>query len=97
MNDLLSTKGRLKEDKYRLIGKLLWWFFAFAVLAITSTLIASLLPWDNIWGKIGYFLLGIIILYVWIRFVIIVIKMSILSFKIMKINIKLLKEKGKAS
>jgi hypothetical protein len=97
MNDLLSTKCRLKEDKYRLIGKLLWWFFSFAVIAITSPFMASLLPWDNIWGKIGYFLLGIIILYVWIKFVIIVIKRSILSFKIMKINIKLLKEKRKAS
>ncbi|WML44384.1 hypothetical protein [Neobacillus sp. PS3-40] len=97
MNDLLSSKGRLKEDKYRLIGKLLWWFFSFAVLAITSSFIASLLPWNNGWGKIGNFLLGTVILYVWIRFALIVIKSSILSLKIMKINIKLLKEKRKAS
>ena len=82
MNELLSEKSRLIEERDNLGSKTIGWFFIQFVLIF----ILSFIPLENIWGKMSYYLLFAIIFYASIRFLLLVIKNFILTIKIRRIN-----------
>ncbi|WP_349408767.1 hypothetical protein [Pseudalkalibacillus sp. SCS-8] len=93
MNELIAKKKDLNEQRYKLLGKGFGWFLAFGLLGVVS----SFIPLETLMGKILYYSVIALIIYVWIRFAIICIKTFILTAKVFKTNTSIYKAKRRIS